>query len=173
VVRVQDVARAVGDGLEQRLERDRRVHGQRGRGQPLQLLVVAQLAREQARALLLGPLALDAERDRVAYGAEHLDGVARQRVAGDHADHADGALAEQEREGCHRDQPFAHDPGPVGDPRVAGRVVAVVRLALPGHQPDRALSDRDAAVLLVEGRGHPGAGRELEHLVGVVQGPDA
>ncbi len=150
VMRVQDGAGAVGHGLQHCVERNSRVHGQGRVGQPLQLLAVAPLARQQAGALLLGPLALDAQRDRVGDGAEHVEAVARQRLAREHRHHADTPVAQQQRVAGERHQALARRPGAVGHATVAGRVVGQEGPAMLRDETDLALADPDAPVLAVQ-----------------------
>ncbi len=122
---------------------------------------------------LLRLLARDARRDHLRHGGERRHRLLAQRVAGEHRQHADKPLLDDQWVAGERDHPLARCPVRVADARIGANRVGEVGPTLLRDQADLEHADRHTAVRAVEVGIEPSARPQFEHRSRAIERPDA
>ncbi len=114
----------------------------------------------------------DADGDLVGHRTHHHQRRAGELVAGEHRQHANHAVLDDQGIAGETDHPLANRPRLLGHPRVAHDPVRQVGRPLRGDLADLELADRDPGMGAINMRIEAGAGAELEAFGVVLESPD-
>ncbi len=121
---------------------------------------------------IVGAGAGDADGNGVGHRGQAVEVDLAERLAREHRQHPHQLAGDHQRVAGKGHHAFAPRPRLIAHPRVAVDVVGQVRRPLLGDQPDLEPAHRDAAVRAVDVRVEAGARLQLEHRLGLVEGPD-